>query len=102
MKASTVNAFRKTRACPSSNMLLAFNAQTLSEEVSTLVSSHLDECDFCDAEVNLLGHLQLPVGRARKAPELPINLRILAESILAQSKRARKRATPVYGLHLSD
>jgi hypothetical protein len=80
--------FQKTAACPSSTTLLNFRMEKLSQEVSTLVRFHLDACDFCRAEVTLLGHHQQRPKREEKTPEIPMNLRILAESILYQSRRA--------------
>ncbi len=45
------------------------------------VKEHLEECDFCGAELPLLAHHQ-PVSGANRTPEIPKDLRILAESIL--------------------
>jgi hypothetical protein len=103
MKALSLNSFSKTSACPSSSMLLSHCSSRLSSEISTLVKNHLAVCDFCDAEVNLLSHCNSSLNTPhRKAPELPINLRILAESILSQSKRVDKNPTARHGLMLSD
>jgi len=75
--------FIKTAACPASATLLSFRANTLSAKAATRVSEHLEGCDFCNAEARLLAHHK--VGRkGLKAPEMPINLRILAESILSR------------------
>jgi hypothetical protein len=73
--------FRKTTACPSSTTLLYFRTQKLSGEISTLVNYHLQVCDFCRAELMLLAHHRLSRSE-QKVPEIPMNLRILAESIL--------------------
>jgi hypothetical protein len=45
------------------------------------VKEHLRDCDFCDAELRLLAHHQ-PTAVKYTTPEIPMNLRILAESIL--------------------
>jgi len=74
--------FRKTAACPSSKTLLYFRAEKLSAEISTLVRYHLHSCDFCQAEVVLLGHHERKAKQGVKTPDIPMNLRILAESIL--------------------
>ncbi|PYS72860.1 MAG: hypothetical protein DMF69_06515 [Acidobacteria bacterium] len=74
--------FRKTAACPSSKTLLYFRTEKLSLEISTLVQYHLKSCEFCQAEVMLLAHHQRKQKHDLKTPELPMNLRILAESIL--------------------
>jgi hypothetical protein len=87
MKASK-NAlpFRKTAACPASSALLSFRTGTLSAAVALTVQEHLVICDFCSAELPLLAHHR-PANRPYRAPEIPMNLRILAESILCQIKR---------------
>ena len=90
MKASSVNSFAKTIACPSSNILLSFHFQALSPEIRTLVRHHLASCDFCSAEMPLLAHYQSPLKGECKPPEIPINLRILAESLLGKSSAERK------------
>ncbi len=100
MKAANVAAFRKTRACPSSKTLLSFGAAKLSIKLSKLVRNHLSECDFCHAESMLLTNHICQPKRTAKVPELPINLRILAESILSQSKKTGKG--PGHGLRLSE
>lgn len=83
MKASkTTTPFLKTAACPASATLLSFQAKTLSVEAETLVTRHLRACDFCNAELTLLAHHQ-PALSIHKTPEIPMNLRILAESILS-------------------
>jgi len=77
--------FLKTAACPASATLVSFRCQNLPAEMATSVSEHLRVCDFCCAELRLLAHHQ-PASGAYYAPEIPMNLRILAESILAHKK----------------
>jgi hypothetical protein len=84
MKPSKTIPFIKTAACPASATLLSFCCDTLSAEATIPVTDHLEVCDFCNAELPLLAH-HLPANTGHKTPELPINLRILAESILAQT-----------------
>jgi len=75
--------FLKTAACPASATLLSFRVGSASAKVAKSVEQHLESCDFCNAESRLLAHHK--AGRERlKAPEIPMNLRILAESILTQ------------------
>ena len=82
MKGSTTQlAFRKTAACPASATLLAFRARKLSSRRAGEVRNHLEVCDFCSAELPLLAH-HTRGARGRKPPDIPMNLRILAESIL--------------------
>ncbi len=78
-------AFRKTAACPASATLLSFRANELSAGIAVDVREHLESCDFCNAELPLLAHHQPIPGGGPKPPEIPMDLRILAESILAQS-----------------
>ncbi len=73
--------FRKTAACPASSTLLSFRSEKLSRKVAALVRTHLADCEFCNAELPLLAHHK-PGGHQRRPPEIPMNLRILAESIL--------------------
>ena len=83
MKASTqILEFRKTAACPASATLLSFRCNNLPDEAAAVVSEHLTECDFCSAELPLLAHHQ-PVTGTQVTPEIPMELRILAESLLS-------------------
>lgn len=102
MEAVNVKDFRKSQTCPSSALLLAFHEVALSPEVMTLVKNHLAGCEFCYAESMLLARHAQPPKHSIKAPELPINLRILAESIMSQSKRFKKPARAQHGLRLND
>ena len=80
--------FRKTAACPASSTLVAYGAEKLSPEIVALVRKHLVGCEFCNAELRLLAHHK-PSGRTPQTPEIPDNLRILAESILLLQKRTK-------------
>ena len=83
MKASkTTTPFLKTAACPASATLLSFHCQTLSAKAEMLVTDHLKVCDFCNAELPLLAHTNQALTPC-KTPEIPMNLRILAESIFS-------------------
>lgn len=62
--------------------MLSYSNETLSPMVSTLVSQHLESCEFCRAELSLLAHHHSDSHVNTKPPEMPTNLRILAESIL--------------------
>ena len=81
----TTTPFLKTAACPASATLLSFRGKTLSSEAVKLVTDHLKDCDFCNAELPLLAHHQSGPSTTSKTPEIPMNLRILAESILAKN-----------------
>jgi hypothetical protein len=86
MKSATrTSAFMKTAACPASATLLSFRSNSLSGAVAVTVREHLELCDFCSAELPLLAHHR-PARDGHKPPEIPMNLRVLAESILGQIK----------------
>ncbi len=89
MKASSVKSFSKTPACPSSHLLLSFHYQALAPELDYLVTHHLVDCDFCYCEIPLLTFYSQPPVEENRSPDLPINLRILAESILGQDMAAK-------------
>jgi hypothetical protein len=75
--------FRKTAACPASSTLLAYRSAKLSRKIVATIKQHLALCEFCNAELPLLAHHK-PL-RSPRTPEIPMNLRILAESILSRS-----------------
>lgn len=54
--------------------------------VGTLVRQHLEACEFCSAELPLLAHHRTERA-ALRTPEIPTNLRILAESILGETRK---------------
>jgi hypothetical protein len=88
MKTSkSTTLFRKTAACPASATLLSFRCQNLPAETARQVEEHLDSCDFCCAELPLLAHCETVVSGGHKTPEIPMDLRILAESILGRKVR---------------
>jgi hypothetical protein len=97
MKSSTVKSFSKKLACPSSHLLLSFSSQTLAPEINFLVKHHLAACDFCYCEIPLLSFYSAPLKGETRTPELPINLRVLAESILLRSKSCRVKIVGVEG-----
>ena len=87
MKTSkTTIRFRKTAACPASATLLSFASGNLPADVAGGVRDHLEICDFCSAEMPLLAH-HTPATTVNGPPEIPMDLRILAESILAHIKK---------------
>ena len=95
MKAASARSFSKKLACPSSSLLLSFQQQSLAPEINFLVRHHLDSCDFCYCEIPLLRFYQQPLKGECRPPELPINLRVLAESILGQDRSAKVVAESV-------
>jgi len=89
MNSENEPVFQKTVACPSSNTLLSYRTKKLPRELLTLVRLHLAACEFCTAELALLAFHKPRTKRDNKPPEIPINLRILAESLLCQSSKMR-------------
>lgn len=86
MIATTAKSFSKRLACPSSNLLLSFHRQVLAREIGFLIKHHLESCDFCYCELPLLAFYTAPKKGERRAPDLPINLRVLAECILGRER----------------
>jgi hypothetical protein len=86
MVAIRAKSFGKGIACPSSNLLLSFRSQVLAPEINSFVLHHLAGCDYCYCEVPLLAFYSAPSKGDCRVPEVPINLRVLAESILGQDK----------------
>jgi hypothetical protein len=89
MKAASVKSFSKQLACPSSHLLLSFRRQILVREINFLIRHHLASCDFCYCEVPLLAFYTAPQKGEIRTPELPINMRLLAESILGRDRSDR-------------
>lgn len=89
MKATSVKSFTKKLACPSSNLLLSYRRQILAREINFLIKHHLASCDFCYCEIPLLAFYTLPLKGECRTPELPINLRVLAESILGRDRSGK-------------
>jgi hypothetical protein len=75
-------AFCKRATCPSSETLLEYRACGLAAKQMIRVAAHLDECDFCGAEFQLLTE-HAPVEE-EECPfvDMPSNLRCLAQSLL--------------------
>ncbi len=85
MTLSSATKFYKQANCPASETLLKYYSARLAAEQRVLIAKHLDGCDFCGAELQLL--VQHPPRRdyhAPKAAKMPLNLRYLAEALLAR------------------
>ena len=89
MNSENEPVFQKTVACPSSHTLLSYRTKKLPKELLTLVRLHLAACEFCTAELALLAFHKPRTKGEDKPPEIPINLRILAESLLCQGSKMR-------------
>jgi hypothetical protein len=97
MIATSVKPFSKKLACPSSNLLLSFSRGALAREINTLIKHHLATCDFCYCEIPLLGYYSPPGRGECRVPDLPINLRVLAESILGRDRRVDATSVSAIG-----
>ena len=97
MIATSVNSYSKKLACPSSNLLLSFSRGALTREINSLINHHLATCDFCFCELPLLAYYSPPSRGECRVPDLPINLRVLAESILGRERRADETAVSKTG-----
>ena len=92
MIATSLKPYSKKLACPSSNLLLSFSRGGLAPEINSLIKHHLAACDFCYCEVPLLAYYSPPARGECRVPDLPINLRVLAESILGRERRVDETA----------
>ena len=90
MVSSGEGSFTKQVACPSSKVLLEYRSSRLAAEMSKLVKWHLEGCDFCWAEMNLLVH-HVYAREERRTPAIPVNLRVLAEALLFSRRRRPQR-----------
>jgi hypothetical protein len=94
MTAIGARSFRKTAACPSETILISYRTKKLAPEIMNLVRAHLGSCDFCSAELGLLGYYSQPQRGECKPPDIPMNLRVLAESLLYQSGKVQINDVP--------
>lgn len=88
MPSSSTAWFRKIRTCPRTETLLTFSAGG----GVGCVAEHVEECDFCGAEVQLLSRHAPPAAALPFAAlALPEPLRRLAEDLLAEPSYNRAR-----------
>jgi hypothetical protein len=77
----SATAFCKRATCPSSKTLLTYGTQAPSEQM-VWVTQHLDNCDFCHAESQLLRKHAPTTEEECTLVEMPSSLRCLAQSLL--------------------
>ena len=77
--------FCKTVRCPSSETLLGYRRNRVTIVERLLVESHLRECDFCSAELELLKRHRYEIQDDPIA-EVPSRVRRLASALLGQTK----------------
>ncbi|MGH9943900.1 MAG: hypothetical protein ACRD9R_16265 [Pyrinomonadaceae bacterium] len=78
--------FRKSKACPSADALMRYGVAVDQEAgTSGQISAHLEACDFCAAELQLLVKY-LPTGPpTRSLSNMPPHLHRLAQALFAPS-----------------
>jgi len=95
-----LTVFAKSAACPSAEGLLEFSRSQLEVGLIEYVASHLEQCDFCRAELQLLERFPCKPEVVPFA-EMPASLRRLAESILRNPDRTQRRNLPAMQRGLS-
>lgn len=89
MPSSSTARYRKLRTCPQTETLLTFSAGGSGVEC---VADHVNSCDFCGAEVQLLSRHAPPAETLPFAElAMPASLRRLAEDVLAEPSYNRAR-----------
>lgn len=73
--------FCKTARCPSSQKLLTYRLHRLPLSERTEIETHLQGCDFCSAELQLLNR-HTNGSEEYRVVEMPRQLRRLAEELL--------------------
>jgi len=81
MRSSFVTVFCKRPSCPTAETLLAFLGYRLGYEERERIEVHLDTCDFCSAEMQLLSRHRTD-DEEYAFVEMPAQLRRLAEDLL--------------------
>jgi hypothetical protein len=84
MPPSKMTTFCKHENCPSSDDILEYQNGTLSRSRTTSIRTHLETCEFCDAEVEFYSHFPLEEGRVvpQENVAIPGPLYELAEALL--------------------
>ena len=79
-----MTTFCKHEDCPTSTELLEFQRAVLTKARNARISSHLETCEFCDAEVEFYLHFPIDEGSAEPAEsvEIPGPLFQLADALL--------------------
>ena len=92
MPSTSTGRFRKLRTCPQTETLLTFCKGARAAARGGRVAEHVESCDFCGAEVQLLSrHAPQAGALPLTAQALPAHLRRLAEDVLAEPSHARAR-----------
>jgi len=84
MASAFATLFHKKVGCPSSQSLLEYVQSGLASSRARHIEAHLADCDFCNAELQLLNRYQKPKDEC-SSPEMPQHIRRLAERLLHNS-----------------
>lgn len=77
-----MGSFVKTKACPASERLVAFQAGTTDSVESAQIERHLTRCEFCEAELEVYRRFAPDEVETSEPGPLPEPLRELAEALL--------------------
>ena len=92
MPSTSTARFKKLRTCPHTETLLTFCRGARTAARAVRVAEHVESCDFCGAEVQLLSrHAPTADALPFDAHALPAHLRRLAEDVLAEPSYDRAR-----------
>ena len=78
--------FRKNENCPSSYNLLAFQNGDSTSKGSESIRMHMENCEFCSAEVEFYAHYPQAEEQI-EAAEIPVPLFELAEALLGNKHK---------------
>lgn len=73
--------FCKSKGCPSSQQVLAFQLKKIDAETEVKIRRHLAKCDFCASEAEFYAYFPQDTARVKHA-EMPKPLFELAEAVL--------------------
>jgi hypothetical protein len=92
MPSTSTARFRKLRTCPQTDTLLTFCRGARASACGGRVAEHVEYCDFCGAEVQLLSrHAPTAGALPFAALALPAHLQRLAEDVLSEPSYNRAR-----------
>lgn len=87
MRTRPDNSFCKTLTCPSDHDLLEFHLSALPTNQIRIIKEHLDHCEFCSAEMQLLESFpQADLCCCDETADLPAPLRRLAEALIGRGE----------------
>lgn len=82
----TMISFRKTKTCPSSQEVLAFQNGETSMGKNDKIREHLGTCEFCAAEVEFYAHYP-QTDEVVTETEIPPQLYDLAQALLCDKEK---------------